>query len=311
VKSTFQSSPRLREAVSRRSFLAALTGTALSNLPLAAIAAAQKSPNPLRIAALDWGLAATVLSLGIEPVGVPAINFYNRYVVDPVMPVSVVDVGLLFTPNFELLYELAPDLILITPGLMPARASLDRIGPLMVLDIAPRSGDPFKQAKAETLRLARAIDRDATATALLDDTTRVIELGRQKLQHAYDHRPVFLINVIDDRHIRIFGAETLYQDVLQSIGLTNAWQGRSSPLPLGPDALLGVPEARIIVISSVAEQVTGQALIASPFWRALPNVRAGRVHRLEPVLDSGGISSARRFAALLSEALLASEPTHG
>jgi iron-chelate-transporting ATPase len=102
--------------VGRRSLLAGLAALLWTRVAGAA-------PGP-RLAVLDWGLAETCLALGCVPVGVPAPAWYDRYAVEPPMPPGVADVGLLFTPNFEVLQDLALDAVVIPPLLTMSR---DRI----------------------------------------------------------------------------------------------------------------------------------------------------------------------------------------
>jgi ABC-type Fe3+-hydroxamate transport system substrate-binding protein len=250
-----------------------------------------------------------VLSLGVAPVGVPAIAFYNRNVVDPAMPPGVVDVGLLFTPNFELLFELAPDLIVIPPGLLPARAALARTGPVAVFNINPTGQGPYKSSCAETMRLAGMLGREPQGVALLTRTAARIDQASGSLGRA-DHRPIYLINMLDGRHVRIFGRNSLYQDVLDRLGLTNAWRRPSTFLPVGIETLTEQPDARIVIIASIGDLTTPAQLAASPFWSALPSVRAGRVHRIGSVFPMGGLPSAARFANLLTGALLQRDLAH-
>jgi iron complex transport system substrate-binding protein len=297
------------DGVSRR-YLAWTIGLSCAAF-CAAQSDSQASTLPLtRIAALDWGLAATLLGLRLPPVAVPAIDFYDRNVVDPVMPAGVVDVGLLFTPNFELLQELSPDLILTTPGLLPLKGTLERTAPVMVLDINPARGGQYRQAQTETRRLAAKLGREAEAERLIAEATRQLDHARETLS-AYDQHPLCLINMLDGRHIRIFGENTLYQDVLDQTGLRNAWRQPSTYIPVGIEALADLPDARIVIISSVGDMTTPAALSANPFWNALPSVRSGRVHRMQSVLASGGVSSAARFAQLLCSTLMSQEDMRG
>ncbi len=257
-----------------------------------------------RLAVLDWGLAATVLALGITPIGVPAIPFYNRNVVDPAMPAQVVDVGLLFTPNFELLLELAPDRILVTPALLPARDALEQVAPLVIASLVSAAGDQYQQARAATMALAKALGREAAGLDLVARTDVIIERLRKTLSEVA-HRPVCLINLLDGRHIRIFGSGTLYQSVLDRLGLVNAWHRPSTFVPVGVETLADLPEASIIVIGSPADLANPAILGVNPFWNALPAVRAGRVQRISSVLVSGGIPAAGRLAQMLGSVLLA------
>ena len=117
------------------------------------------------------------------------------------------------------------------------------------------------------------------------------------------HRRVCLINLLGGRHIRIFGSGTLYQSVLDRLGLVNAWHRPSTFVPVGVETLADLPEASIIVIGSPADLANLATLGANPFWNALPAVRAGRVQRISSVLVSGGIPAAGMLAQMLGSVL--------
>lgn len=92
----------------RRLLTAALLAPALSW--------ASGTPVPQRLAVLDWGLAETILALGVTPAGVSAPDWYRKLIPTPALPKTVQDLGLLFQPNLETLYALKPDAIVITPS---------------------------------------------------------------------------------------------------------------------------------------------------------------------------------------------------
>ncbi|MFP3422141.1 ABC transporter substrate-binding protein, partial [Bacillus sp. SIMBA_161] len=79
----------------------------------------QDSPNqsqasPSRgIVALEWGFVESLLTLGIQPVGVADIKGYQEYVNIPLqLSETVQDVGTRQEPNLETIAQLQPDLIL-------------------------------------------------------------------------------------------------------------------------------------------------------------------------------------------------------
>ncbi len=280
--------------LSRRQYLAGFAASAA--LPRSLRAAA-----PQRIAALDWGLAATLLSLGRRPVGVPAIKHYDRNIGEPRMPPGVTDIGLLFTPNFELLAELAPDAILITPDLGPARLQLERIAPLVTLQISPPNAPPYPQAQRDTLRLADLVGAAAAGQALIARTEAAITALRDT-GGPHRGRDLLVISFIDDRHVSVYGANSLFQDVIERAGLRNAWTGptgRAGFQNIGIQELVHMPEALVL---SVQYRVP-RNLAESLFWNALPFVRDRRVRGIPAVLASGGLPSAIRFAGFAAAAL--------
>ncbi len=110
----------------------ALAGAALFSFPL------QAKTTP-RWVILDWGITEMALLLGITPVGVAAPDWYRRLFSQPPLPEQVADVGLLFQPNYETLFELRPDALLVTPAHRMAEAQLfpDCSVILLFVQVAP------------------------------------------------------------------------------------------------------------------------------------------------------------------------------
>jgi ABC-type Fe3+-hydroxamate transport system substrate-binding protein len=265
-------------------------------------AAASQAGAP-SIAALDWGLAETLLSLGIVPVAVPAPSWYDRYVVDPALPGSVVDVGLLFSPNFELLRELSPDLILTTPGLQAAVPMLQRVAPVYSLNLFQAGPDTLAISEQATLALADRIGIRAEGDRLVGETRLVLAASRQQLSGRVNG-PVLVASPLDDRHVSLFGANSLYGAVLRAVGLTNAASGIGGEFVIaGLETLGGYADATVVLLETPAAPGMAKRLVSSRLWQTFPFVREGRLHLMAPVLGSGGLPAASRFARLLGEAL--------
>src|SRR5579864_7976121 len=98
----------LKLGLDRRRFL-----TRLACLPLVPRLAA--GGTGLRVAALDWALAETMIVLGHAPIAIVAAGDWPRFVVEPALPAGIADLGLQPEINFELLAWLKPDLILTSP----------------------------------------------------------------------------------------------------------------------------------------------------------------------------------------------------
>jgi iron complex transport system substrate-binding protein len=97
--------------LSRRMLIGGLPAAVLMR---AAPTFAQGEP---RVVSLDYGLASTLLALGIVPAGVSDLAGWDKWVVAPSMPAGVADLGSSTEPNLEILKALKPDFILVTPYL--------------------------------------------------------------------------------------------------------------------------------------------------------------------------------------------------
>jgi len=264
----------------------------------------QEESRSERIAVLDWGLAATVVALGFVPVGVPAVAYYARNVVAPAMPKSVVDVGLLFTPNYELLYELRADRILITPELEVARPQLERICAVSSFSLRDRNGASLEAAMSATENIAAELKRREQGQALIAATLGSLSQAQERLAK-YTARSFVLTSFVDDRHVAIFAKGSLYDDVLGRLGLTNGWKassGFAGRAIVGIERLADFPDSDVIVISAAGRGIP-KSMEGQRFWRALPFVEKRRVTEIAAVYEQGGLPSINRFATLLAAAL--------
>ncbi|MDF1747533.1 MAG: iron-siderophore ABC transporter substrate-binding protein, partial [Alphaproteobacteria bacterium] len=125
-------------------------------------------------------------------------------------------------------------------------------------------------------------------------------------------RPVYLVNIIDDRHVRVYGAESLYGSVLTYLGVRNAWTRPTSAgfVTVALDALTNEPEAMLVVIDTPIGG-RSETLTRGPFWSVLPFAQTGRFIEISPVLETGGLPAAARFARLLATALADVESGEG
>lgn len=257
-----------------------------------------------RIAVLDWGLAETLLGLGVTPLAVAELDNYRRWVAVPEMPGSVHDIGLRAEPNLELLAQLNPDLILITPQFEGARTKLARIAPVVSLAIYQPDGDAYANAQSVTRELGRLTGQQAEAEALIASVDAQLLRLRERLE-GRSIPPLFIAAFIDDRHVRVFGRQSLFDAVLQRVGLANAWAGADNFwgfAQAGIEQLAEPAEAGLIRLPPLPLNAE-RRLASSVLWANLPFVRAGRVYDFPPTWQFGGLVSASRFAALLGDAL--------
>lgn len=257
-----------------------------------------------RIAALDYGLAETLIALDIAPIAIAAAQDWTRWVVEPPLPAGVVNLGTSREPNLELLRTLRPDVILVTPYLAGIAHRLEQVAPIASIPIYVPEGRPLALAEAALSRLAVATGRDERAHAVLASAEALFAACRARLA-ARPRLPVGFVSLMDARHIRVYGAKSLFQDVLDRIGLVNAWNGPTSYwgfATLGIEAMAQQADGTLFYLDPVPPSVLA-GLAGNPIWTSLPAVRAGRTHKLPPVLMFGALPSAMRFARLVTEAL--------
>ncbi|KAF1051237.1 MAG: Iron(3+)-hydroxamate-binding protein FhuD [Stenotrophomonas maltophilia] len=262
-------------------------------------------PRPPRIVVLDWGLAETLLALGVVPLGVAEIDSYHASVVTPRLPSQVVDVGLRLAPSLELLQRLAPELILINSSQTTQRELLQRIAPVLTYDVYNQSGTPYRNAQAVTLELGRLCGCAERAAALVAACAQALEQARARIDSARRQRPVYLLQFFDPRHIGVYGPRSLFQDLFVALGLRNAWDGPSDYWGIavaGVERLAAQPQADLLCLAPLPAGVA-EGLAHNPLWQSLPAVREGRAFMLPAFWGFGMLPSAQRFAASVATAL--------
>jgi iron complex transport system substrate-binding protein len=275
-----------------------------------AILAAAALPRPaqaadLRVATVDWSVLETLLALGTPPVAAPELLQFREVAVEPAVPAGVTDLGLRGTVNFELLLLSRPELIYSSSFYVSSEPRLLRIAPVERFSIYVPGRSPYEPAAAMMRSIGTRLGKSDAAERYIAETEAELAGLRERLTpHAT--RPVIPINLGDARHFRVFGADSMFGEVLKRLGLANAWTeatSYSAMAPVGIEALARIPEAWIALIPPVPPGAL-DVLSGSTFWNALPSVRAGRLLQLASINPFGGLPAARRFARLLTEALL-------
>lgn len=287
----------------RRGALALLGAT---SLPLPAVAAG------LRVATVDWSVLETLLALGVPPIAAPELRQFREVAVEPAVPASVTDLGLRGTINLELLLLSRPELIFSSSFYVASEPRLRRIAPVESFSIYAPHRLPYEPAVAMTRSIGQRLGIAATAERYITGTEAQFAELRERLK-PLGARPVLPVNLGDARHFRVFGDDSMFAEVLKRLGLANAWTEHtnySAMAPIGLEALVHVPGAFIALIPPVPPGAM-QTLAASAFWNALPNLREGRLLQLGAINPYGGLPAARRFARLLTDALLRAETARG
>ena len=277
-------------------------------LPLAAQAETQPAAPAAdgtvpRIATVDWTIAETLLALGVTPLAMGDVESYRAWVGEPTLPVDVVDIGLRMQPNRELLAELKPDLILISPLMASLESTLSRIAPVQSIALYEPDADLWQRLREATLTIAALVNRTAEAERQLAALER--DLAQMKETLPASLPPLLVVQFIDERHVRVFGRHSLFEAVMARLGLRNAWQGETNAWGFSVASLeqfLAIPEARLVVVDPIPVGVS-EKLQEPGLWQHLPLVQNTPVLHLPATWSFGGMLAARRFATLLGEAL--------
>ncbi|WP_349295323.1 ABC transporter substrate-binding protein (plasmid) [Thioclava sp. 'Guangxiensis'] len=283
--------------IARRQFVAG----ALTLIGGAARAGSARALPPERLAAIDWAMMDTALALGQVPVAACELRQFRARVAQPVLPLGVTDLGLRGSPNLELLQICRPDLILSSPFYSSIETQLTRIAPVEIEAFYYQPETPWTRCLAALPALAERLGDRAAGAARADALAEQVAGAGQGLAA----RPLYLVEIGDARHLRVFGTDSLFGSVAQAMGLETAWDrptqfSFAAPVPL--QALAEREDAAIVICAPVPALARG-ALERSALWQALPAVRAGRVYQLSGLNAYGGPLAGADFALRLRAAL--------
>ncbi|MGM0769168.1 MAG: iron-siderophore ABC transporter substrate-binding protein [Pseudomonadota bacterium] len=263
---------------------------------------------PERVVTLNWAATEALLLLDVAPIGMADREGYSVWVKEPELPDGVHNIGTRVAPSLEAIAELKPDLIVTSSETAPAAELLERIAPTYVISVYREGSQPLEKSREMLLTLGEMLHREERAAAVIDDIEQTLETQRQRLEAAgLTDRPVALVNFLDDRHVRIYAPNGLYQTVLEGLGLTNAWsrQGNFWGFSVvGLEAIAPYGDSRVVVISPLLPGLADN-LDNSPFWTYLPPVRHERIYQIDTTWPFGGLFQIKRLALQLTESLLA------
>ena len=256
-----------------------------------------------RVVSIDWGLAETLLSLGVPPVGLAETRGYSEWVSVPPLPDNVAEIGLRSTPNLEMVASLQPDIILSTPQFAAIEPVLGSIAPVLSLATFTEDLQPLAKAEENAVMLGRMLAREDAARELIDGLASDIEALRMLADRKA--RKIVVVAFHDDRHIWVFTEGSLYADVMSRAGLINAWTATSNSWGIANasvDELVGLEEAALVIVEPVpvSLRLKLQARAPGTMVGELELFRPGRYRIIPPNWGFGGLTSAARFARALA-----------
>ncbi|OEE29690.1 ABC transporter substrate-binding protein [Aliivibrio fischeri] len=261
---------------------------------------------PQKIVALDWVLAETVLSLGVEPLGVADAKGYQAWVMAPKLPSNVLDVGSRREPNLELLTELNPDVILISQHMSAMYEKLSTIAPILVYTVYSNKKSPLIAAKGITIQLGRLLDKEQQALQLIDQTEKKLIENGDKIRHLQQQeKPLLFVRFINDKTVRIHSEGSLAQSTINAMGLTNAWHEPTNLwgfTTAGIEKLAQYQQANVLIFGPLKEEEKVK-LTQSALWQAMAFTRTGSVYELPAIWTFGGLISAQRFSDHITQQL--------
>ncbi|MFV3333079.1 ABC transporter substrate-binding protein [Pseudomonas sp. NY15437] len=287
-----------------------LQGLAIGGLACASGLPVLAGERLTRIVALNWVAAETLLTLGVPPLAISDDRYYRVRMPTLPLPDSVRDVGPYWEPNLELIQQLQPQLILSDPMTPTLERRLNGIAPTERVAIYPAANGAWRATTDFMNDLAQRLGVEQAASEYIAAGERRLAALRATL--AKRTLPPVCVAVLnqDGRHAAVYGKNSMVQDVLDRLGVENAWQGPVGPVGLAMvsiERLAERPDAHLVYVDIPTTSARLQSLRQpNDLWANLPAVRRGHTLTLQRFYPYAGAASvldlAERIAAYLDSA---------
>ena len=257
---------------------------------------------PKKLVTFDYAIADTLAALQRPPIAMAGLAQYRKLNQEYLLP-DTLELGLRFQPNFEYLASLEPDSILISP---PAHLNLENklsdIADVMKTRLFGKELNIWQSLEQLTINLGELNDQQQQAQTFIDSVDAELSLIATQIERPID--PLLIVEIRDDRHVRVYGPGSLEDMTLTQLGLENAWKGNTNDWGF---STLTIPEAfqlegKIILLrSNHAQDVPGSPLPASGLWQHWLDDTSVSINR--NYWPWGGFPSMLRFAESLKDAL--------
>ena len=261
---------------------------------------------PEKVIALDWALTETVLSLGVNPIGVADVQGYQSWVKKPELNDSAMDVGSRREPNLELITELKPDVILISQHMSSMYEKLNAIAPTLVYTVYSNKKMPLVSAKEITLQLGKLLNKEQQAQDVIAKTEQRLSDNGDKIRRIQsNNKPLLFIRFINDKTVRVHSDGSLAQATISEMGLVNSWHEATNMwgfTTAGFEALAQHQQSNVLIFGPLKETEKKQ-LTQSVLWQAMAFSRTNSVYELPAIWTFGGLISAQRFSDNITQQL--------
>lgn len=263
---------------------------------------------PSSIAVFDWTIAETLLSLDPAAVSLGNTAAFHTWTGYDYEDINIIDIGTQIFPNMELLSNISPEQILLSPNQTRLGERLHEIAPITILQSYPytreRNGSLWLRLETFTLDVGKAANLSEEAQQLVSDTRLHLESLKNDIP---PQPPLLIIQLVNEHHVRIYGADSMFQGVLEQLGLKNAWTGNTNQWGyslVSIRELFNVNEARLVILESAFPIGIENNIENSGAWHFLPSVQRGDFVVLPSSFwIAGALPSSLRFADSLVRAL--------
>jgi len=261
--------------------------------------------NPQKIVVFDFGALDTLDLLGVDVVGLPKQSippYLSKYASD-----KYLNVGSLFEPDYELLNEIKPDLILIGSRAAAQYDQLSQIAPTVY--VAVDNADYIASFKQNMENIGRILGKEQEVAQHLAEIDAAIE----RVKRLSDNQVAF-VGLVTGGRVSTYGPGSRYGIFYDAFGflpvdarIESSTHGQTISfefiLVYNPDVIFVID--RDAAIGAEGAQ-PAKAVIENALVRETNAYKYGRIVYLDPYLwylSGGGLASVKAMIAEIEAAL--------
>lgn len=255
-----------------------------------------------RVVATEWNAIENLVALGVMPVGAADTEGYEQWVSAEPLDDTVTDVGVRGEPSIDTLVSLTPDVVIVTDQLVEgAIEQIEKTVPVVVIpggDATDNLGQMYENLDL----IATVTGTEDKAAELKSDLEAKIAGGKAAIARTdAAGAPVAFSDAYVDAgsvSIRPFTSGSLVGNVLEQLGLGNAWSLEGDPAyglaQTDVEGLTALPADTLYwyIANDAFGDPYQEELKDNAVWTSLPFVESGDVTRFPDSLwVFGGPSS--------------------
>lgn len=267
-----------------------------------------------RVVGTEWNVVESLVTLGVDPVGVADVKGYNAYDTGEPLPAGVKDIGTRGEPSIDTVAALKPDLVVATNDLTDAAiAQLSKVAPVIVVKAADASRQIDQMVDNVNL-IAKATGTEDKAKTEIASFRKAIADGKKKLADAHlgGAEVAFADGWKEGNQVSVrpYVKGSLLSDVNTELGLVDPWTMKGDKAyglaATDVEGLTKIGDAQFVYIANDSDggDPFADGLKDNAVWKSLPFVKKGDAHRLsDGIWMFGGTTAMKQYIDALVGAL--------
>lgn len=264
----------------------------------------------LQVLTPDWSIAGVLTAIGKPPVATGDVKSYATWSRSPVLPDSVVDLGVRFSPNPELMSQLSVDLVIDNDFYQHLRPMYGQV-PVQSINLPSDVKVATWQDYAwHTVQIGKLVGREQAAEQYVSQSKQQIAKFGENFLQRIAIKKLAVVQFANATHFRAYAKNSLFEPTLTQMGLQlqtlgdgNAWGFVDATLA----DLAKLDEQTCLVVIEPFSSMLQAELAKNALWQRLKFGQAGDGGRclmvVPPTWISGGVPSMVGFAKDLADAV--------